>query len=342
MAATPTLGGYTSDASDNISTAGGVCAANSGFSCSTSPIQEAGFLQMIIEDTSTGQKYIHSVLTEGETANGGADFTSAEGVGIENFVKMGGGSGILAQQNVQENTSTGTTTGGTDSEVFKTAAFIAAGDFQSTGVTNIQIDQSIVETLKDSSSATIDQMTSNMRLTEVEQDFGGTNGKLVTALVQIENVVTEAEFTGSLSMESYKVETDNVVLATANDYKKIDADATLVGEVEQTFALRERVGAASLASGGGNMTGDAGAAASNVSWTAGDTIVNLIIEQSVTDATGAAVGVFGLNDFANESTGGANGVDKFTSSDASTFQVSNPVNAGEDPFAANDTTNWFQ
>jgi len=339
LALGPSLGGYTSDASDNISTsgAGGVCAGGSGYTCSTTPIQEAGFLQMIVTEDSTGDKYIHSVLTEGETADGGLNFAGAEGVGIENFVRMGGGSGINSQQRVQENVSVTTTGGGTESEVFKTAAYVAAGDFRTDNVVAIDVEQSIVETLVDSGSAFVDSMTSNFRLQE--QDDSNISG-YVTAKVNISNIVKEAEFSGSLSMESYTVEDTTLTGTNVStlDYKKIDADATLVGEVQQQFMLRERVGAASQASGGGSMvaalTVDDGG--SNATWSAGDTIVNLIIEQNVTDA-----GAFGLNDFANESNQTAHGIDKFSDSNASAFQTSTPTVSTEDPFTANNTSGWF-
>ena len=103
-------------------------------------------------------------------------------------------------------------------------------------------------------------------------------------------------------------------------YKKLYVDATLLSYLLQNVALLERTGS-SFADSGTMIPSDG----SNTSWSANDTVVNLIIEQ-----TTAGAGVFGLNDFANETTGGAQGIDSFSDANASSFQA---VSSASDPFA---------
>jgi hypothetical protein len=292
--AVPTTGGFTTDSSDNITA---TCPA--GYTCASTPITDAGFLQRILTEDSTGRKFIQNILTEGVTADGGATFSGDNGFADENFVEMGGTGGIISRQALAESDGV---------ETFKSTAVNNAGAFRLVDQVGIQIDQSVAEVAGG--------MSTTFQLLEKDDSTKGSN---VVAQTSITGHVGEAEFTGDFRFQTYVVE-DTTGTYTSADYKKLDVDATLLGDVVQTVSLRERTGAAISAAG--DMTPSAG---SNTSWSAGDTIVNLVIEQ-----TTAGAGVFGLNDFANETTGGANGIDSFSDANASSFQSATAVG---DPFA---------
>jgi len=307
--AVPAITTFSTDANDNIT-----AATPAGMTCTGTPIQEAGFMQRQCTDGS--DTYIQSILVEGETADGGATFTGNLGFADQNFVKMGGTGGIIAQSHLADRTTNGSVT-----EDFNSTGTINAGEFRVNDQVGIQMDQSISET---DSVDTDAAMGATFRLIETTETAQGTN---VTAKLQMSGLAQDADFTGKFAMETYVVEDSGTYSGSAN-YKKIDVDASLIGEVTQTVALRERTGASIVDAN--SMDSGAG---SNGSWLAGETVVNLVIEQSVLDA-----GEFGLNDFANESTGGEHGIDSFIDSNASTFQAASTN--GSDPFAAINTTGW--
>jgi len=308
MAATPVVGGFTADVGGAITI---TCQA--GYTCSSTPITDVGFMQVTMTDNATGKKYIQTILTEGTTTDGGSTFTGNSGFADENFVEIGGAGGIISAQHLAEEAS-----GAGITETFKSTAINNAGAFRLADQTGIFIKQSVNEV----DSVTGEDMNANFQLLEKDESAKGGN---VTATVNMSSAVNSGEFSGDFALQTYVVEDAGTYSATAN-LKRLDVNATLAGTVAQTVALRERTGAA--VSENGVLTSGTG---SNTSFTAGDTIVNLIIEQ-----TTAGAGVFGLNDFANETTGGANGIDSFTDANASAFQsvVIDGVTTTADPFAA--------
>jgi hypothetical protein len=295
--AVPSVGNFTTDSSDTIS-----ATCPSGYTCAATPITDAGFFQRVLTETATGRKFIQNILTEGVTTDGGVTFAGDSGFSDENFVEMGGTGGIISRQSLAESDGI---------ETFKSTAVNNAGAFRVSDQVGIQIDQSVVENALNGET-----MSTTFQLLEMDEAAKGGN---VTAQTTITGAVGSGEFSGDFTMVTYVVE-DTTGTYTSADYKKIDVNATLLGDVEQTVSLRERTGASVLA---GSMTPDAG---SNGSWSNSDTVINLIISQ-----TTAGAGVFGLNDFANETTGGANGIDSFSDANAAAFQV--PATTGADPFA---------
>lgn len=292
--ALPSLGGFTTDASDNVTA---TCPV--GFTCASTPITDAGFLQRILTEDTSGRKFIQNILTEGVTADGGATFAGDSGFADENFVEMGGTGGIISRQALAESDGV---------ETFKSTAVNYAGAFRNVDGTGITINQSVAEVAGG--------MSTTFELVEFDDSANGSN---VSAQTTITGHVGEAEFSGDFGFRTLVIEDTSGTYTTAN-YKKLDVDATLLGDVNQTVALRERTGAA-VADAGTMIPSDG----SNTSWSANDTVVNLIIEQ-----TTAGAGVFGLNDFANETTGGAQGIDSFSDANASSFQT---VSSASDPFA---------
>jgi len=292
--ALPSLGGFTTDALDNVTA---TCPA--GFTCASTPITDAGFLQRILTEDTSGRKFIQNILTEGVTTDGGSTFAGDSGFADENFVEMGGTGGIISRQALAESDGV---------ETFKSTAVNYAGAFRAVDGTGITINQSVAEVAGG--------MSTTFELVEFDDSANGSN---VSAQTTITGHVGEAEFSGDFGFRTLVIEDTSGTYTTAN-YKKLDVDATLLGDVNQTVALRERTGAA-VADPGYMVPSDG----SNTSWSANDTVVNLIIEQ-----TTAGAGVFGLNDFANETTGGAQGIDSFSDANASSFQS---VSSASDPFA---------
>jgi hypothetical protein len=288
-----------------------------GAVCSSTPITDSGFMQRNIT-TAGGRTFIQTILTEGDSTNTGgtgfAGFTGNTGFADESFVEMGGGEGIISKQNLGERAA-----GAGVTEDFNTTSSIHAGQFRVIDGAGIQMDMSITET----DSVLGDGFNTAFQLIEIDDsNFGGN----VTAQTRVTSGVTSADFSADFVQQTYVVESSSTA-AVAAGYKKLDTTATLLGSTDsgaaytmQTLVLNERTGAAINEDGSSDAGGTAAA------FSAGDTLVHLQIAQTIDGA-----GVFGLDDFVNETVGVAIGIDSFASN-AVPFQTVT-FTSGGDPFA---------
>jgi hypothetical protein len=282
-----------------------------GFTCSSSPMTDVGFTQRQITDNSTGRTFIQTVLSEGDIS--GSGITSASGFLDESFVEVGGSGGIIDRQNVEEGTGSGS--GIAVEDTFKSTANIRSGAFRDSTTDGITIDQSIAELV----TGTGETFNTAFNLTEI--DDANFAGAPVSAKVTVTSDVGAGDFTSNFTQETFVVEDTVNASAVAAQYKKLDVDQNVVGDLTQTVALRERTGAAVAGSGGSD-------AATDADFVAGSTLVDLQIGQSV-----AGAGQFGLHDFVNETAGVAIGIDSQTSANVPFQTISyDNTNLG-DPFA---------
>jgi len=298
--AAPSVGGFSSSA--------GTISAScpSGYTCSSSPISEAGFFQRQLTEDSTGRTFIQTILTEGDQTGG--VIAGNSGFSDESFVEVGGGEGLINQQKIAERVT------GAISEDFNSTTNLLLGTFRPTDANAIDITQTIIE----SDSVVGDSFGAGFRLQEADASAFGGN---ITAKVQLYADVLSGEFTSAFAMETYVVEDTGGTYASAG-YKTLDVDQNVnTADIVQDVAFRERTGAAVTSSG--YTTGGG-------SFSAGDTMIKLEIGQTVTGA-----GQFGLDDFANESTGTAVGIDSLTSAGVPFQSAHYGTNTnGADPFAA--------
>jgi hypothetical protein len=306
LAADPTHGSWTSNGGDIDAS---LCPA--GYTCSSTPISENGFMQrQITENVPDGRTFIQTIILEGDVLVAGGGLANGTGFADESFVRIGGTGGIIDKQMLAETADLG---GGVN-ENFTSTSNISSGEFRYVDQNAIDIQQAVNET------GGAEGFDTTFRLQEMDNSLYQDQ---ITAEVHIGGNTNGEGFTAGFKMETFVVEDTTGSYASAN-LKRIDADQTLDGggsDVYQTFALRERTGAS--ISDAGSTSANNG---SNSSWTTGETIVSLRIGQDV-----AGAGQFGLDDFSNESSGGATGIDSFSSS-AVPFQDATFAGGG-DPFA---------
>jgi len=288
----------------------------SGFVCSSSPISETGFMQRQLTETGSGRTFIQTVLIEGDVTSGSGSLTGGEAFSDESFVEIGGHGGIIESQRLHEE-ATGTVSGsGTPVvEAFDSTADIKSGAFRVDDENAIDIKQRVTEVV----DGGVELFGADFRLQEMDNtSFGGN----ITAQVNLGMGVAGDGFTNMFAMETFNVEATAGSVHLDGNYKKLDVDQTMTGEVTQTVVLRERTGAAISEAGSSDQySGTVGIFAAN------DTLVSLRIGQSVDGA-----GQFGLDDFVNESNGTAIGIDSLTST-ALPFQTITYTTGG-DPFSA--------
>jgi hypothetical protein len=292
----------------NISTAGigHSLSCPAGFTCSSSPIEDAGFTQRQVTDNATGRTFIQTILSEGGIASNALTTDSA--FLDESFVEVGGGSGIIDKQQIRE-----VATGGGVTETFSSTASNRSGQFRDNTTTGIVIDQLI-----DESTTSGETFAAGFNLTEVDNAAYADN---ISAKVTLTSDVGAGDFSSNFKQETFVVESTNAAHTAAN-YKKLSVAQEVTGDLAQTVSIEERTGGAVLGAGGS----DASAAAN---FTAGSTLVNLQIGQSV-----AGAGQFGLHDFVNETANVAIGIDSQTTN-AVPFQTITYTNTNlGDPFAS--------
>jgi uncharacterized protein (DUF697 family) len=295
--AAPTVGGFT--------TTGGVVNATcpAGYTCSTSPITDVGFMQRQITENTSGRTFIQTISSEGDTTGGGG-FAGNTGFSDESFVEIGGGSGVIDQQKIGEKASSGGVT-----EDFNSTANISSGQFRVADVAAIDLTQNIHE-------VSSEDFTAGFNLTEMDNSAFGGN---ITAQVTLTSGIGAGDFTNTFKQQTLNVE-DTTGTYTYGNYKKLDINQEVVGDLNQTVQLNERTGAA-ITEGGTTTAGSAG------DFSAGDTLVQLQIGQDIVGG-----GQFGLHDFVNETSGVAIGIDSLATN-ALPFQTITYTSGG-DPFAA--------
>jgi hypothetical protein len=127
-------------------------------------------------------------------------------------------------------------------------------------------------------------------------------------------LVYTSEYTDTFEMITTNIEGapiyDSLASYTLRAKATVSSDPGGPEEFTQTFVRNEAAGAA--VSDSGNVTAGTGAAAVTYSFSAGDTIVALTIDQNV----GGAAAKFSLSDSANESGTGEAGVDAQNGADS--------------------------
>jgi hypothetical protein len=291
--------------------------------CSDSGVSEADFAQFRCVDTVGGGTYIQTIQDSGPGAEVFKD---------NSFVAMGSSVGGIASQ------SSLTETSGT--ETFKNKAQLNTGEFfvnqgiagTAWGQGRINLDQKITEGSDFSTGFNFIEGLGDTSTFVDGHDATWTDMTLTNNVAD-----TSGTYTGSFKMNVLNIETDTAsasyLAAAAADGAIVNGRAIdIVGNlidpgatITQLFSLNERQGSYS---GLGSGTGG------TVSWTAGETIIDLEIGQDVGGA-----GAFGLHDFTNESTGLANGVDSQVTSNTSSLML--PLYDGAPAPAANQAnTTW--
>jgi hypothetical protein len=296
--AVPSTGNFTTNGTSVTAT------CPTGYTCSSSPITDVGFMQRQITENSSGRTFIQTITTEGVKATAGAGFTGNTGFSDESFVEIGGGSGVIDEQKIAEQASSGGVT-----EDFNSTANIKSGQFRVADQGAIVLDQMIHE-------VSSEDFTTSFNLTEMDNSAFGGN---ITAQVTVGSGIGAGDFTNTFKQTTFNVE-DTTGTYTSGNYKKLDINQEVVGDLNQTVQLNERTGAAVTEGGGTDAT-------TAVTFNAGDTIVQLQIGQDIVGG-----GQFGLHDFVNESGGTSVGIDSLVSN-ALPFQ-SVTYTSGGDPFAA--------
>ena len=314
------FGGWSVDGAGNIT-------ANTCGTCSSTsatPVTDAGFLQRNI--TIGSKTYIQTIIAEAATtatADTFGSWSGGNGFGDENFVEIGGTGGLSDKQQVFENASgTAFTSGsGLNTGSFATNATLAdvANENFSGANTTITLGQKV----------TSGEFNTGFDYTE-GVTTSGTNTD-VFAITDIRATANDSAntFASNFAYRNKAFEgallTDTATQALA--YLKLDANTTLGDpEINQAFHLKERSGLGAV-SGPGTALATAGSAAgSTLGFSSGDHIVNLQVGQKVTGA-----GVFGLNDFVDETANAEMGSDSQSNGNVP-FDVVTDAN-GNDPFA---------
>jgi len=279
IAAVPTLasaaapiafGGFTSVGGviDNT-VAGGLCAAGSGFECSSAPITDTGFMQQQVTETATGKTYFQTIIAD--PASGG--FAS------EGFTTTGSVNGGLAAKQSIGDVATGTTGMASDTTLM-------TGEFQAMGEKKAIITQSVWN--EGGTNAASD----------FQADFSVAMG-MVSGAMQMDLTLTQklgdatgngtGQFSDNFALVQSMDETNGIMLN-----KKIDIDSAInlgTGLTDATFAFNSREGT-SLAPAAG--TGTLGGA--TVAWVDGDIMTQVLIGQTV-----AGAGDFGFENLDNAS-----------------------------------------
>jgi len=291
---------------------------NSGTAaCTASGINEGGFTQE--QCLIGGKTYIHTIL----------DDTAASGFSDESWIEMGSAmGGISDKQALTETVGTETYTG--TSEI-NTGTFMPMGQMNAMmGNVMIKLGQNVSDSADGFSTGFDFKHGMNM----VAMD--GYNGKF--ADLTLTNNAGDANYTNSFKFNSFTVEgatTGDLAKAAADQGVRLDIDAALAdssASITQNFTLNERHGKFTIAAGNANHP------TASIPWNAGDSIIRTTVAQLVGNgATGASAAAmaFGLNDFANETTLTAAGVDSFVSANPASFYTPAYTDTTlPDPFAA--------
>jgi hypothetical protein len=303
---------------DNWSTAtsddGIVYSCAAGFSCDTANAiggtgsDDPDFYQITITEISTGDTFYQTIQYD----PGEGVFKAESFVGQEDNSSYGTG-GVASKTFISEDQ-------GTAGDDFDSTATITSYDFMVTGVLGgtslrkVLLDQNVGHT---SGGKT----TFNSGFDFEMGEFSDVTDS-VYEVSTITNGVTDdplgpyaGEYTDSFEQIETKIEGaptyDSLISKTLAATAYIDSNSGIPDEAfTQDFVRNEAEGAA--VSDSGYVTAGTGAASLNFSFSAGDTIVALTLDQDV----GGAAAKFSLSDAANESGTGEAGVDLHNGADS--------------------------
>jgi len=310
----------------SINATGGITAASASTigasSVSATPVTDAGFLQRNV--TVGSRTFIQTIIAEGATGDTFDSFASGTGFGDENFVEIGGTGGLSDKAQVFESAS------GT---VFTSQAGLNTGSFAPVATLADVKNEAFTganTTITLGQKVTSGEFNTGFDYTEGVTTGTGTNSD-VFAITDIRATANDsaASFASNFAYRNKAFEgalaTDSATLALA--YLKLDANTTLGDpEITQNFHLKERSGLGAVAAGTALATAGSGSG-TVANFNAGDHIVNLQVGQEVTGA-----GVFGLNDFVDETLSAENGSDSQSNANVPFWTVTD-TSTGGDPFA---------
>jgi len=321
LAAAPiAMGGWTVDGAGNITAA----ACGSCSSTSATPVTDAGFLQRNI--TIGSKTFIQTIIAEAGDTTATTDtfgsWTGGNGFADENFVEIGGTGGLADKQEVQETVGTEvfTSTAGLNTGSFFVAESLANVSSETITNTSILLNQGVSDSAQ--------EFTTTFGYTEGETTAGTDTD--VFAITDIRATVNDSAntFASNFAYRNKAFEGGllNQTGATDLAYLKLDANTTLGDpEIAQEFHLKERSGNGAVTGVGTALATAGSATGSTLGFATGDHIVNLQVGQKVTGG-----GVFGLNDFVDETASAEMGSDSQANANVP-FTVVTDGNGG-DPF----------
>ncbi len=326
------FGGYTNSGGTITSN---LCAAGSGFTCSSQPISDTNFLQVQATRDSDGKTFFQTIIDEPNAMMG--DFSS------ESFTTTGSSNGGVASKQ-----TIGTTT---DTTGMASVGTILTGGFRATNEKKTDITQNVWNS------------GGTYAASDFQADFSvamGMSGGQMIMDVSIDQRLGEAAGTGgagsgfsdTFGFDSQMNETSGSMVG-----KRIDIDTGVqlndTGTTnDQTFAFSSRMGNFTDLSGNSwgvtvdnSVTGleDMGAAvtvdwvaADSVAGTPADTVAQVLIGQ---DVTGAGQFAFArMNDLTDVDGTGPDGteggeISSLTTNDATTlFSFTDTTSPGYNPF----------
>ena len=304
---TASMGAWSADSTGAI-----VYSCPAGFSCDTANAiggvgtDDPDFYQITITENTSGNQYfqtIHADYAEGT-------FEAENFVGVEDNTDYNTG-GVLSKTFISESQATA----GDD---FDSTATITSYDWMTTGslggtsLQKVLLDQNIAHT---SGGVTTFDSGFNFEMGEFSDVSGSVyEVSTITNGVSDDPLVYTSEYTDTFEMITTNIEGaptyDSLASYTLRAKATVSSDPGGPEEFTQTFVRNEAAGAA--VSDSGTVIAGTGAAAVTYSFSAGDTIVALTIDQNV----GGAAAKFSLSDSANESGTGEAGVDAQNGADS--------------------------
>ncbi len=312
-------GQWTLNADGTINAGTTITGGSVNMTCSASTNTDVGFIQRVCEG-SDGKQYIQTINAEGATNDTFGTHSGTGFFGDESFVVMGSsvGGGLSGKQQLFESD----TAGGGGEDFTSNAELNTGGEFMPmealSDVTNGSPGQSMIE-LDQTVTSAAQEFMAGFSFDHGMTMAGGNKGKFALTDLRSYANDTAAGFTSDFAMQDLEFEGSAAFTAAADSsaYHKFDANSDLsTTGIMQSFALKERSGAAV---GAGTISMPNGTSAT---YAAGDFVARLAIGQDVTGA-----GVFGLTDFANETTSAAADNDSFVSNSVPFGTIT-----GSDPF----------
>ena len=216
----------------------------SGYTCSSAPVSDSGFIQMMLTDNATGQQIIHTVIAEGDTGSTLAN-PSDQYYGSSSFVVMGGSgqASTFAGEQVINDLS--------DVETYSSRVANVSGDFASTVNPTLKINQDM--------SVEVGKYISGFQLTSGLNNLNekGYDGKYTE--VALTGSIVEDNGTFVSDMKLLQLTNSNVTTgqdqADADEYRmqrltsSIDETGTVPDPFVQNFLYDRRTGAAVLDGG---------------------------------------------------------------------------------------------
>ncbi len=294
-----------------------------GYTCATASVTDTGFMQRTITKVGgaqDGSEYVQTIISDVSNTTGDSfgNQTGNTFFGDENFIKMNGLGGLSGQSMLKDATGS--------QGVFTAQTNLNAGDefmtMQNTSDAGSMGDGSMVE-LQQGIVDTANEFQSRFQFDHGMAMDGAMGSKF--AVIGIDDFANDTAngFTSGFQFQNKVVEGDTALAATF-DAKLQDITMMLdPADITQEFSVKTREGAAT-----GNGASQF-SSAPTVTFTAGDSIYQMDLGQSVTGA-----GDFGITEFKN---GGSSGKEQSLTSAAIPFNtITDDLGVTTDAFEAFD------